>query len=482
MMKCVKSPVRIGFPSLAGVLAAAGLLVCTAAADERSAAPVTNLTKVAPERFDVHVSDLAGANVPTIEPWKTVRLDPAYRGAWIVLGDLTGDGVAEIVSARCGALGRDTHYTSSVVVQRLDGSVLWKWGNSDVPNKIWHDVACQIYDTDGDGSNEVIVGADERVVVLQGATGKELRAFAIPSGASDCITFCNLSGAERAEDMIVKTRYTQLWAYDRSGKLLWTVEKPGGYRTSHQPFPIDLDGDGRDEIIAGFAALNCDGALRWRFADEDVAGGHADSIRLFHDGDRPEDKRLLITHCGGNRMDMRDGNGKRLWSVTGLHFESVFFGQLDKTLPGRELVVDVAHQPWGSQPLLVLSENGRLLGRYTTMRSRQHRLVDWFGTGEDLVFCGQTRALLDAHGNIRARFATPMPEDALGPDNVPDAKNKPGNTFSYMIHLADVTGNGRPDLVVCTAPGTAVWIYRNDNGAKDLSPSRLTMPKNATLY
>ncbi len=30
-----------------------------------------------------------------------------------------------------------------------------------------------------------------------------------------------------------------------AGRLLWTVKDPGGYRTAHQPFPVDLDGDGR---------------------------------------------------------------------------------------------------------------------------------------------------------------------------------------------------------------------------------------------
>ena len=51
-----------------------------------------------------------------------------------------------------------------------------------------------------------------------------------------------------------------------------------------------------------------------------------------------------------------------------------------------------------------------------------------------------------------------------------------------MIHLADVTGNGRPDLVVNTVPGMAVCIYKNKNGARTLSRERLTMPVNATLY
>ena len=436
--------------------------------------PTKSLADVAPSRFDVHVNDLSEDGVPVVQPWKTFKLDPEYRGGWVVVGDLTWDGVAEIVSARNGVPGKDIHYTASVVVHRLDGSVLWKWGNPDARNALHHDVACQIHDIDGDGRNEVVLAADRRVVILDGATGKERRQFEIPVNASDCITFCTLSGGKRASDMLVKTRYGQIWAYDVNGKLLWTVKKPGGYRTSHQPFPIDLDGDGRDEIIAGFAALNHDGSLRWRLPEAICQRGHADSIRLFRDGDSPAEKRLLLTHCGGNRMDMLDGNGKVLWSVTGMHFESVFFGELDKTLPGREIVVDICHQAWGKSPLVVLDENGNLLGRYMTMRSRQHRLVDWFGTGEDLIYCGQTRALLDAKGKKRARFATPMPEGTPPPDS--------GEKFRYMIHLADVTGNGRPDLVVNTVPGTAIWIYKNEKGAKNLSRERLTMPENATLY
>ena len=456
------------------LLSLCGLVIESSSA-EQPTIPTRNLADEKPARFDIHVNQLSSDGVPEIQPWKTITVDPAYAGGWLVVGDLTGDKIAEIVSAKNGVPGNDIHYTSSVVAQALDGSVLWQWGDPDARNAIHHDVACQIHDLDGDGRNEVVVAADRRVVVLEGTSGKELRQFEIPKDASDCLTFCNLSGDGRAADMLVKTRYSQIWAYDVDGNLLWTVAKPGGYRTAHQPFPVDLDGDGRDEIIAGYAALNHDGSLRWKLPDEACrSGGHADSIRLFQDGNQAEDKRLLLTHCGGDRMDMLDGNGRVLWSVTGLHFESVFFGQLDRTVPGRELVVDICHQPWGNAPLLILDEQGRLLGRYVTMRSRQHRLVDWFGTGEDLIFCGQTRTLLDATGHKRANFATPMPSGIQIPDDA--------DPLRYMIHLADVTGSGRPDLVVSTVPGTAVWIYKNEQGAKCLAPERLTMPLNATLY
>jgi len=452
------------------------LTVLLSAVVAQAAPSPRNLSQVKPLRFDVHEKNLSDEGVPVVQPRYTVKLDPAYRGGWLTVGDLTGDGVAELVSAK-NAGPNGAHYTSAVVVHRLDGSVLWRWGDPNTRNTISHDVACQIYDLDGDGRNEVVIAADQKVIVFDGATGHEKTQFPIPARASDCIRFCNLTGKKRPTDILVKTRYDQIWAYDASGRLLWTSRMPGGYRTAHQPFTVDLDGDGRDEIMAGFAMLNSNGSVRWTMssADGKPLQGHADAIRLFRSGPRPEDKRLLVTHCGGNQMTMLDGTGRIIWCVTGLHFESVFFGKLDPELPGRQLVVDVAHQPWGREPLLVLDEHGTLLGRYMTSRSRQHRLVDWFGTGTDLIFCGQTRALLNARGGKVARFETPMPDGA----DPPERENDP---LRYIVHLADVNADGRPDLVLSTIPGSVVWIYENKKGPKGLDSTRLVLPMNATLY
>ena len=224
-----------------------------------------------PTLFSVRCNDVPNEQVAHVQPWRTIQLDPLYRGAWIVAGDLDGDGQAEIVSARNHDQD-DVHYTSSVVVHRLDGSVLWRWGQAEAGrNPLHHDVAAQVYDWDGDGTNEVIVAADGAVVEIDGKTGQEKRRLAIPANASDCLVFCNLCGGQRPTDVLVKTRYTQIWAFDREGKQLWTVDMPGGQRTAHQPRPIDIDGDGRDEIVAGYAVLNSDGSVRWALDDRDPA-------------------------------------------------------------------------------------------------------------------------------------------------------------------------------------------------------------------
>nr|MBP9903708.1 hypothetical protein [Verrucomicrobiota bacterium] len=169
-------------------------------------------------------------NPPVIQPWRRIALDPEYSGAWVVAGDLDGDGQVEIVSAR-NVDQNDVHYTSAVVAQRLDGSVLWRWGDPKIGRqKLHHDVACQIYDWDGDGKNEVVLSGDGFVFELEGATGREKRRLPLPKDAGDCLVFVNVSGNTRLTDVLVKTRYTQIWAFDRNWKPLWTVENPGGYR------------------------------------------------------------------------------------------------------------------------------------------------------------------------------------------------------------------------------------------------------------
>ena len=74
-----------------------------------------------------------------------------------------------------------------------------------------------------DGKNEVVLCTKGFLVELDGATGREKRRISIPEDATDCLVFCNLSGGSRPCDVLVKDRYHQIWAYDQSGSLLWTV-------------------------------------------------------------------------------------------------------------------------------------------------------------------------------------------------------------------------------------------------------------------
>ena len=54
-----------------------------------------------------------------IKQWKIIVQDKDYNGAWVVSGDLTGDGKAELVYTRTLMDGGD-HYTASALACTLD--------------------------------------------------------------------------------------------------------------------------------------------------------------------------------------------------------------------------------------------------------------------------------------------------------------------------------------------------------------------------
>lgn len=409
------------------------------------------------------------SNVPVYQPWKVISLDPDYGGLWLIAGDLDGDGQPEIVSCE-NFNENDVHYTSTAVAQKLDGSVLWKWGDPGVGRKIWHhDVACQIHDWDGDGQNEVILCPQGFLVELDGATGAEKRRLPIAEDASDCLVFCDLSGLGRPTDVLVKNRYEQIWAYNRMGDLLWTVKNPGGFRTAHQPRPVDLNGDGRDEIMAGYAMLNPDGSVRWVFQSKnaDLSKGHLDCMRVVRRGSKPEEFQLAITCCGANHIALIDGNGGILWERSGYHFESINVGHADPLREGPQILVDIDHVPLGESPLWLLDNRGERFVQIVADYCRHHKLLDWTGDGLDEIFVAHNRAIYDYTGKQIATLAAP--ESASQSDKGEDS-----------LLLGDMTGDEIADVLLITPK--FVSIYKNEKAKKPAEPVPLGTGLNVTLY
>jgi hypothetical protein len=401
-----------------------------------------------------------------LTPWKRIPFNPEDGGCWFVAGDIDGDGEVEIVTAR-NVDKDDVHYTCTVGAYKLDGTRLWQWGMPGGGRaKLHHDVACQLHDWDGDGRLEVVLCAQDALVELDGATGREKRRLPLPYQASDCLMFCDLSGLGRPSDVLVKTRYGQIWAYNCAGELLWTVEKPGDGLTAHQPVAFDLDGDGRDEVMAGGALLNPDGSERWRIRAEgyELSRGHLDCLRVARRGTRPEDWRLAFTYCGARLLGMLDGAGRLLWALTGEHFESIDVGRILPDAPGVQLAVDIDKADPGDSPLWVVSEDGEVLTRMLGDYSRVHDLLDWTGDGlRDIVIAGY-HGVFDGYGRQRAAFDV-----------------APGETI-HTVLAADMTGDGIPDLLVGTVHGEAAYIFRNDHGATPDPPAPLGTGLNVTLY
>jgi hypothetical protein len=240
---------------------------------------------------------------------------------------------------------------------------------------------------------------------------------------------------------------------------------PGGYKTAHQPVPVDIDGDGRDEIIAGYALLNPDGSVRWDLNGQGLSlgKGHLDCARIFRLGRTAAETRIVITCCGDNCVAMLDGNGKPIWLHTGHHFESIDVGKVCPDLPGQQVIVDIDHRPRGESPTWILSEDGEWLGQIIADRSRRHLTIDWNGSGNEYIHISQTRALFDCSGRKKAIFDLPWVDE---------------NIESYKC---DLTGNGVPDLLFHTVPPNEIYLFKNESGRK-IEGIPLGTVKNFSLY
>jgi len=433
--------------------------------------------------FNIDLTTYPVEALPIVEPAAVIAIDPEYAGAWTVAGDLDGDGQVELVQARLWEQN-DTHAVVAVSAYRLDGSVLWRWGNPAEGVAALHsDAPCQIHDWNCDGRPEVVLATRTHVVVLNGATGAELWRFATPDPeAADCLVFARLSGAER-DDVLLKDRYHRIWAYTWDGRLLWTVTDPGGMKTAHQPYPVDLDGDGRDAIIVGYAVLDHDGKLLW--ALDGVAlklgGGHLDCARVLQRGPRPEDWRLAFACCADNALLCLDGRGRLVWEQRGLHFESLFIGRLIPGCEDAQILVDIDHAEPGKSPLHVYDLDGRLLGAMNSIYGRQHPLLCWNDAPVDRIVACEDRLLISGETGIPlARFDTPVPPGMQFDQGERPKEHLIRGNFHVLGHVGNLFGGCGHDLMLTTNPGGVIWLYRNPCSVSGTIP--LGTGKNVTLY
>jgi len=424
------------------------------------------MTAAATQPFDVTAEKTDG---PMVQPWKSIRQDTKYGGQWLVAGDLDGDGQAELVTAR-----HADQRVTTVLATKLDGSVLWRWGQPDTGKPgLYCDVPVQIYDLDGDGRQEVWISVSRWLLVLDGATGRERLRHPLPTGldVADCIAFVNLRGLNRPRDILIKDRYHHLWAYTDDWKPLWDWA-PKGYLTCHHPTPVDINGDGRDEILGGYSLLDPNGHELWTLKSDsiDLTKGHMDVCDVIATGKKPEEARMLVTLCGASAIALIDGRGQFLWTVTGRHYESIDYGRIRNDIPGRQIVVDVAHA--GQLQVEFLDDHGHPLGTIHCFESRHHRLIDWNGDGLDEILIGNALRLFDGKGACIVRLG---PANAFEGETGPQKDNDPGP----LALVADVDGDGRPEIILHSPQ--SILIYKSDRAAKMRTP-HVGTEVNFTLY
>lgn len=386
----------------------------------------------------------------------------------LLVGDLNGDGQMELLLVQPDKrqdVRYIPHQVQCLTAYDLRGKLLWQTGkpNPEAGSQ-GSDYPCQIYDLDGDGKLEVLCVMEDRFQVLDGATGGCKESWPLPAPhAHDCIVIANLSGGDRASDILLKDRYHQIWALNRDFELLWTHEGNPG----HYPWAYDLDGDGKDEVMAGYDLLDSGGRLLWSCDDlED----HADCIWVG-DVNGDGEPELVI---GGSVTVMYDRRGNELWrhqdSVESQH---IALGKFRSDLPGLQIAgldrlarEDDGLGRKGKDALFLLDAEGRQLWKEDRKTDGWLTIIEmirnWEREGPDYILAyrrggGVYPALYDGHMNRVLQFPS----------------------HGYAVH-ADLLGKGNEQVVIYNDDRASIYSSQ----AADLteSPCGRALPQPKRLY
>ena len=394
--------------------------------------------------------------------WKKINTKGFGTGRQLRFGHLRGKKEMDIVVAQNLKLQPEKDgYTTvrCLTAVDLDGNVLWQFGEpvANAANIVdaavaTCDVPVQVYDIDGDGKDEVLCLKNFKLYILNGETGAVKNVTALPMNpgdenrygrlVGDAIIIANFRGKPRPSDIVVKSRYAQLWAYDDQLKPLWTVERPKGKNdesTGHFPVPYDFDGDGRDDIFVGYTLFDCEGKVRWNHDWPD----HTDEIVIG--AFNPKRSGVQIGTASGsegfNILDPADGTLLHR-DILG-HAQRLSAAKFREDLDGLQFYV-VTY--WNQPGIISLHacDGTKLFCFEPTSLGNILNPVNWTGTGSELaLLSGSVKhgGMIDGHG----RRVVVFPDDGH-PEVCAESLN--------------LTGDPRSEVALWD--WNALWIYTQD--------------------
>jgi hypothetical protein len=376
-----------------------------------------------------------------------------YRSAFVKLGDLDNDGQPEILLTQAIAPGENQEKVTLTCLTALDlqGRVLWQWGKPNPTNTYFGcDLGVQIYDQDGDGTNEVFFIEDPRYVltILNGQTGKVKKQVQLQGLAGlNALVFVDFAGAGRPEDLLVKNVYTAAWAYDKNYKLLWSKTN---INTGHYPMNYDFDGDGKDELQLGYSLYDAKGKELWHRPE---LTRHNDAVDI---ADMDGDGKAEIGIATSGDAVLLNADGKILFRKKMGHCQHALIGKFRADLPGKQVAfldrydVYKTNKDERRSGISMFTISGERLCKTTgdIWVAGIMKVDNWTGNpDENFVFVYsrgfEPPTMLDGYGREVARF--PFPAAIVKPGAGPNGQDVYEDYFAQHI---DCHGDEREEILV----------------------------------
>jgi len=438
---------------------------------------------------------MAAGGAWAAEPAKAVLAGEFPVGAFgadaVYLADINGDGKTEALILQTSGEPDETWVgKKGLGVEQADialhcltavdltGKVLWRDGtpwSGDVPFTSHGSTRNMAVagDVDGDGKTEVVFCRGRKeLVVVDGATGARKRSVS-RQGLSLYLL--------REGDASAGMHIVYVGAYGRGilyeGKDLSVICDPlPALLPGHNAVILDVDGDGRDELLFGYSLIGSDGR-EIRQVDMKAAPQHehADHIEVY---DLGGDGKPEVLYSASKDFFACDLAGKIVWTSHAGHSQQSLTGPFGPAGEVRIFMAEKNAGLWGLDAAGKPLWNRKDINGYTPCRVRWSRRAGqgtWAIFGPQLKPGGalprpsdpaQSRTLwpqfIDGTGKLHD--VLPWKDEYAIPPCTIRASRSYDNGLRYGVLARDLDGDGLDEVVVFNRH--RIWMFRSPEPAE----------------
>lgn len=291
------------------------------------------------------------ASAITLKHTQEIAFGP-YGGAELFFADIDGDGQTEILAYQGPAVFGSKLYRSWPHVAaafpkstclsafKKDGRRLWTFGEPNPTDRPYithaHESCVATGDVNGDGVVEIALADGDRILLLDGPTGKLRAEVKMPEDNFYIVQILGEATKNTEAALVVKNGeggYGQ-WKYgeplvgiNAAMQIVWGPKAIPG--AGHHISALDLDEDGQKEYFIGYCMVKRSG--EWKClvdaidpARVDASREHVDYVDILR---RPLPEKCLFGFAGSNKAYLVRNDGRTLFVKPGKHVQSAALGR-----------------------------------------------------------------------------------------------------------------------------------------------------------